>query len=55
MLRWSITFFIIAIIAGVFGFSGIAVGFATIARVLFFLFIILFVVILLTGKRVLNR
>ncbi len=50
MLRWSVSFLIVAIIAGVFGFGGIAAGATEIAKVLFFLFLILFVVSLLTGR-----
>jgi len=51
MLRWSITLFIIAIIAGVFGFGVIASGAASIAKILFFLFAIAFIVSLFVGKR----
>jgi uncharacterized membrane protein YtjA (UPF0391 family) len=51
MLYWSITFFIVAIIAGVFGFFGIASAAAGIAKVLFFLFAVLFVFTLITGLR----
>lgn len=47
MLSWAIGFFIIAIITAVFGFGGIAGGAATIAQVLFGLFLILFVVSLI--------
>lgn len=49
MLGWAVTFFIIAVIAAVFGFGGIAVGAAWIAKVLFFLFLIAFVVSLIVG------
>ena len=49
MLRWSLAFFIIAIIAAVFGFGGIASGSADIARLLFFFFVVIFVVSLLWG------
>lgn len=49
MLYWSASFFIIAIIAAMFGFGGIADGAGSIAKVLFFLFLILFVLSLLTG------
>lgn len=49
MLYWAAVFFIIAIIAAVFGFGGIAVGAAGIAKVLFFVFLVLFIVSLLTG------
>jgi len=41
MLSWALTFFIIAIIAGVFGFSGIAASMAGIAKILFFVFLAL--------------
>ena len=49
MLYWSAIFFIISIIAAVFGFGGIAAGAVDVARVLFFIFLILFVISLLTG------
>ena len=49
MLSWAIAFFIIAIVAAVFGFGGIASGAAGIAKVLFFLFLIAFVVSLVMG------
>jgi uncharacterized membrane protein YtjA (UPF0391 family) len=49
MLYWALVFFIVALIAAVFGFGGIAVGAASIAKVLFFIFIVLFIVSLLMG------
>jgi uncharacterized membrane protein YtjA (UPF0391 family) len=49
MLSWAIAFFVIAIVAAVFGFGGIAAGAADIAKVLFFLFLIAFVVSLVVG------
>jgi uncharacterized membrane protein YtjA (UPF0391 family) len=55
MLRWAAIFLVIAIIAALFGFTGIAEGAADIARFLFFLFIAIFVVIFLlaifSGKK----
>ncbi len=51
MLSWAITFFVIAIIAAVFGFGGIAAGAVGIAKVLFFLFLIAFVVSLVMHLR----
>ena len=44
MLNWSVTFFIIAIIAAVLGFTGIASGAASIAKILFGIFLVLFIV-----------
>lgn len=49
MIYYSAAFFIIAIIAAMFGFGGIADGATSIAKVLFFLFLVLFVLSLLTG------
>ena len=49
MLRWAVTFFIIAIVAAVFGFSGIAAGAASIAQLFFWVFVALFVISLIAG------
>lgn len=49
MLRYAIIFFVIALIAALFGFGGIAAGATEIAKILFFIFIILFVVSLVAG------
>ncbi len=51
MLRWAVTFFIIAIIAAVFGFGGIAAAATDMARILFFIFLVLFVIALFFGRR----
>lgn len=42
MLGWVIIFLVIAIIAGVLGFTGIMVTAAEIAKILFFIFLVLF-------------
>ncbi|MFZ1728180.1 MAG: DUF1328 domain-containing protein [Albidovulum sp.] len=47
MLGWAVTFFIIALIAAALGFGGIAGASVGIAKVLFFVFIILFVITLI--------
>lgn len=49
MLYWALAFFIVSVVAAVFGFSGIAIASAEIARMLFFVFVVLFVIFLLTG------
>jgi uncharacterized membrane protein YtjA (UPF0391 family) len=49
MLRWSLAFFIIAIIAALFGFGGIAAGSADIAKLLFFFFLVICAVSLVWG------
>lgn len=43
MLYWATVFFIVAIIAGMFGFGGIASTSVGIAQFLFFLFLVGFV------------
>ncbi len=52
MLRWSVTLFIIALVAAVLGFGGIAGAAAGIAKILFVIFLVLFVISLIAGKRV---
>ena len=47
MLGWALTFFIVAVVAGVFGFGGIASASVGIAQILFVLFLVLFAVTLL--------
>jgi uncharacterized membrane protein YtjA (UPF0391 family) len=49
MLSWALIFFVIAIIAAIFGFGGIASAAAGFAQILFFLFVVLFVVSLIMG------
>lgn len=47
MLYWAAAFFIIALIAALFGFSGIAVASVGIAKIIFFVFLVLFLISLL--------
>jgi uncharacterized membrane protein YtjA (UPF0391 family) len=49
MLRYAAIFFVIAIIAAVFGFGGIAAGATEIAKILFFIFVVVFLITLLLG------
>lgn len=49
MLIWAATFFIIALIAALFGFTGIAVAATELAKILFFIFLVLFLVTLVGG------
>ena len=46
MLRLALIFLLISIIAGVFGFTGIAVTTAAIAKIFFYIFLVLFIIIL---------
>jgi uncharacterized membrane protein YtjA (UPF0391 family) len=49
MLRWSVIFLVIAIIAAALGYGGIAADAAEIAKVLFFIFLGVFIVTLVLG------
>lgn len=51
MLYWAIVFLAVAIVAGIFGFTAIAGTSIWLAKVLFFVFVILFLISLLFGKR----
>lgn len=50
MLRWTVIFLVVAIVAAIFDFSGIAAGATDIARVLFFIFIVLFLISIIRGR-----
>lgn len=44
MLHYAVVFLVIALVAALFGFGGIAAGAVEIAKILFFIFVILAVV-----------
>jgi len=52
MLNWALTFFIVAIIAAVLGFTTIAGSAIDMAKILFYVFLVLAVVSFIFGKRV---
>ena len=49
MLRWAFVFLLIAIVAGIFGFTGVEATAATIAQWLFGIFLVLFLGALAIG------
>lgn len=49
LLGWALIFLIVALIAAAFGFGGIASASAGIAKVLFFIFIVVFIVLLISA------
>lgn len=54
MLYWALVFFIVSVIAGLLGFTGVAAASATIAKVFFVIFLFIFLMILLAiglGRR----
>ena len=51
MLKWALFFFIVAVIAGIFGFTGIETVAMDVAKFLFFLFIVIAVVLFIGAIR----
>ena len=49
MLYWAFVFLVISIVAAILGFGGIAAGAATIAKILFGVFLIIFIALLVAG------
>jgi uncharacterized membrane protein YtjA (UPF0391 family) len=50
MLGWVVTFLVIALIAGILGFGGIAGASIEIAKIIFFIAVVLFVVSLVLSS-----
>jgi len=55
MLKWALGFLVIALIAGALGFSGLAGAAMGLAKILFFLFLVLFAAFLLLGVTVFRK
>jgi uncharacterized membrane protein YtjA (UPF0391 family) len=49
MLKWAAIFFVISLLAGFFGFTNIAAGTRGIAKVLFFIALAIFLIVLVFG------
>ena len=49
LLKWAFFFLIVSLVAALFGFTGISAATADVARILFFIFLVLFVVGALVG------
>jgi len=49
MIKWAVIFFIVSLIAGFFGFTDVAAGTRGIAKVLFFVALAIFLVVLIFG------
>jgi len=55
MLRWALVFLIVGLVAGLLGFSGIAGASFAISKVLFFIFMLVFVVLFVAGMAIGRR
>ena len=52
MIKWAIIFALISVVAGIFGFTGISADSAAIAKILFFIALAIFVILLVIGVAV---
>lgn len=55
MLRWAVIFLVIGLIAGVLGFTSVAGASIAIAKTLFFILMVIFLVLLIAGLTVARR
>jgi uncharacterized membrane protein YtjA (UPF0391 family) len=55
MLRWALIFLVVGLIAGVLGFTGIAGASIAIAKILFFVFMVIFLALLIGGLATARR
>jgi uncharacterized membrane protein YtjA (UPF0391 family) len=55
MLKWAMIFLVIGLVAGLLGFTGIAGTSIAIAKTLFFIFLVIFLVLLILGLTVARR
>ncbi|HJU03967.1 MAG TPA: DUF1328 domain-containing protein [Nitrospiraceae bacterium] len=55
MLKWAAIFFVISIVAALLGFTDVAAGAAGIAKVLFFIFLAIFLTLLVLGLFAANK
>ena len=51
MLRWALLFLVVALVAALFGFTEVAGTSIVAAKILFFVFLVMFVVSLVMGTR----
>ena len=49
LLKWALVFFLISVVAGLLGFTDISVATADVARFLFYVFVVIFLVLLILG------
>jgi uncharacterized membrane protein YtjA (UPF0391 family) len=49
LLKWALIFFLISVVAAVFGFTDISAASADVARVLFYIFLVIFLLLVVLG------
>ncbi len=49
MIKWAIIFFVVSLVAGFLGFSNVAAGAKSISKILFFIALAIFLIVLIFG------
>ena len=49
MFRWAVVFLVVTFIAGIFAFAGLVLAAAALAKLIFYLFLVLFLLALIAG------
>lgn len=49
MIKWAIIFFIVSVVAGFFGFTEVAAGAKGVAKILFYIALVIFLIVLIFG------
>ena len=55
ILRWAIIMLLVSLVAALFGFTDLAAASADVAKVLFYIFLVIFLVLLVLGMTILRR
>jgi len=55
MIKWALIFLVVGVIAGILGFTGIAGASFAVAKILFFVAILIFVVLLALGLTIFKK
>lgn len=55
LLKWALIMLLVSVVAALFGFTDLSAASADVARVLFYIFLVIFLVLLLLGLFALRR
>ena len=55
LLKWALIFFLVSVVAGIFGFTGISAASADLARILFYIFLGLVVLFIILGVTIAKK
>jgi len=55
ILKWAVIMLLVSLVAALFGFTDLAAASADVAKVLFYVFLVIFLVLLVLGMTILRR